>query len=768
MLLVPSLANAQSAPAELEVRVVDPAHRPVRDARVYVTGDQPASALTPADGVIRFSDVDPGLYRIRVTKNGYDTATLDEVEALAGRRKIVDVVLAATLTKIGEVRARSSASASSVDVDEGNPLRRVSENLADALSKIAGVSVVSADQGNTLTISLRASASPTTTIGGAQVSGAAAGTLQAVAADLATGVSTDSSAGITSVGGSVNFRTLQPTRTWQEQLSASYGTYERTAVQTSLSGSRGKLGIAAQHAVRGGDSVLTGLLFADTSGQTYVHNGGFDRGADFLKLRYSIGSHFTVTGQHLRGVTRLNPQCDQYVTILPCGYGPGGDITNHATITAVGLQGQIGNVTVNANVSDNTYRGANSQPQRTLAGTPVPLQTTDRQYTFSFNDYSTVAIGRHTLLANVGSSVGHGISTTSGPFGGSAPYLNRYAYYVLGDTFKFSDRWSVTVADGANIRINQNTNAADLNIAFTPSTRESLTFSTGVYGGGTSFSSPGFFSDPSFAIYNCAADNVTVSGPSDAPATGMYRSVALNYSRRGKRGSLSVNAYSAVARGGSNYAQFPLLGLPGSALPPGYLTAISDIWHRPAICGAQPFDPNRVFVSELLSNVDTLDRSITASGQLTLGRNTIVQPSYSVRSYVLLNNDPRLVRPGSPYAVGAAVPQIPPRRASVLLDAVQPRANLEWVVNGTWTAANNVPNLRAYLLVSAGVTWTAQRGRVSLFANNLFNTDSGVFATTQYAQPLALSGGGSYLPVPTLLAPRSFTLLYSVRSGRQK
>jgi hypothetical protein len=103
-----------------------------------------------------------------------------------------------------------------------------------------------------------------------------------------------------------------------------------------------------------------------------------------------------------------------------------------------------------------------------------------------------------------------------------------------------------------------------------------------------------------------------------------------------------------------------------------------------------------------------------------------------------------------------------------LVDAQQAKASLEWIVNGTWTSANNANGLGSYIVAAAGVTWNAPRGRFSLFANNLFNADSGLFATQEFAQPQNLRGGGTYLPVPTLIAPRTYTLLYSVRSGRQK
>ena len=87
------------------------------------------------------------------------------------------------------------------------------------------------------------------------------------------------------------------------------------------------------------------------------------------------------------------------------------------------------------------------------------------------------------------------------------------------------------------------------------------------------------------------------------------------------------------------------------------------------------------------------------------------------------------------------------------LDIRQPRADLEWLFNGQWTSANNLNALSSYVIASAGVSWTARRGRFTLVASNLFNADTGLFSTTEFAQPLSLVGGGTYVPVPKLLAP---------------
>ncbi len=782
----PPPARAQTAPSEIEVRVTDAARKPLADARVFISGALTTSALTPNDGRLRFTDVEPGLYRLRIVLAGYTGVDVDDVEALAGRRKIVDVTLervppkgaapAATpapdptaLKEIGRVQARPAVSQSSVDVDEGNPVRRISENLADALDKIAGISVSQDQQFGTLSISLRnADASRTlASAGGVPLVGGGAGTLQAVAADLSTGVSTDSGTNMGTVGGAVNFRTLEPTKTWQAQTSASYGGYERSSLQFSLSGSYHKLGLAVQHAVRGGDSVLTGLRFEDTSGETYVHDGAFDRASDFLKLRYPIG-RLTLTGSYLAGTNRSSPLCDQFVTALPCGYGPGGTTRSSAHQESVGAQGQIGNLIVGLNGFASTYGSLDDELGRIVAGVPSPYRSDTGGSSTGFYTSTTVALHRHTLQLYVNSFNSRGQSIVTGPFGGIAPSASKYAGTVFADTLKFSDRWSATLGYGSNISLAQSRTAADIYVALTPSRAETITFGLGNYGNGSNNVFTGFFGDPAAALYNCPASEVRVVGPADPPSAGSQTSASFSYSRRGRRGTLRINASDATDRNGAFNAQFPLLALGAGAIPPGYLDQLAAFWHGSTICGAQPFDPSRVYVAEQISGATVRYRSIDASGQLVLGRSVIALPRYAINGATLVSADPRLLYGGSTFAVGAQLPYRPLHSASLLIDAQQPRAALEWVVNGTWTSGNNVNSLGPYIQVAAGVTWNAQRGRLSLFANNLFNTDTGLFATREFVQPFALQGGGTYFPVPLLLPPRTYTLLYSVRAGRTK
>ena len=142
--LGPLPAAAQIAPGELVITVVDAATKaPLENAEVFLVGPVQTSALTPKAGLLRFEEAPAGLYRVKVQLRGYQAATLTDVEVPDGRRITVRVSLvAAGLSEIGHVQARSSASVSSQDVNENSVVRRISDSLNDALGQLAGVSAL--------------------------------------------------------------------------------------------------------------------------------------------------------------------------------------------------------------------------------------------------------------------------------------------------------------------------------------------------------------------------------------------------------------------------------------------------------------------------------------------------------------------------------------------------------------------------------------------------------------------------------------------------
>ncbi|MEO9264480.1 MAG: carboxypeptidase regulatory-like domain-containing protein, partial [Candidatus Baltobacteraceae bacterium] len=152
-------AFAQSDTGQIDIAVTDASTKaPVALARVLLDGPIVASELTGTNGQVRFTEVPDGIYRARVAKNGYQVITSSAFEVVNGRYVSVNVVLAlsTSLKVIGTVTAHSYASVSSSTIGPDSAQRKLSNDLADALNKLSGVSVSTTgdDSDATQTVSL--------------------------------------------------------------------------------------------------------------------------------------------------------------------------------------------------------------------------------------------------------------------------------------------------------------------------------------------------------------------------------------------------------------------------------------------------------------------------------------------------------------------------------------------------------------------------------------------------------------------------------------
>ncbi len=90
---------------------------------------------------------------------------------------------------------------------------------------------------------------------------------------------------------------------------------------------------------------------------------------------------------------------------------------------------------------------------------------------------------------------------------------------------------------------------------------------------------------------------------------------------------------------------------------------------------------------------------------------------------------------------------------------------MEFLLNAHYVGANNNQYIDPYVLVNAGLSHQAGLGRITVFASNLFNTESADFSTLRWSVPIPLSGGGYLLTAARPNAPRSFTVTYSFNTG---
>ncbi|MGB8521285.1 MAG: TonB-dependent receptor, partial [Candidatus Tumulicola sp.] len=359
LLAVPAFSQSDSG--EITIVVIDAASKqPIGLARVLLDGAVITSEITGANGTVKFTDVPDGIYRARIVKRGYQSLTSSSFEVVNGRLVNVAVALVQDtggLKVIGTVSVKASAVISSTSIDQNSPQRRLSDDLAGALNKLSGVSVTTSsdDSDATQTISLEGhDASQTAlTLDGIPLNApGTAGNLRGFASDLFQGASVHMGAQVGGLGGSVNFTTLEPTLSWNSQLTTSVGSNGKYNYSVGETGSIGKLGIAAQTVYRLAPSLVDGQYFLDASGLAYNHDGDTDYSGNLLKLRYELGDAEALTGTFLNSARNTEIVCLRQGAspALPCGYGPDNwnngsvqlySLTDNALLGATQLQASL-------------------------------------------------------------------------------------------------------------------------------------------------------------------------------------------------------------------------------------------------------------------------------------------------------------------------------------------------------------------------------------------------------------------------------------------
>jgi hypothetical protein len=764
-------AAAQIAPGELVITVVDAGTKaPLENAEVFLTGPVQTSALTPKIGLLRFEEAPPGLYRVKVQLRGYKSVTLTDVEVVDGRRVTVRVALVVALQEIGRVQAHSTASASSQDVNENSPVRRISDSLNDALGQLAGVSVDQSANSvdGSITISLRGMEATQTgvSVGGVRLTGASQGAvLRALGTDLFSGAGVDFSGNAYAIAGQVNYRTLEPTKQWVTRFTTSYSTYDRSSYVGAVTGSLGKLGIAVQYAHRSTGSPFDGLVFGDQSGETYAHDAGTRLTGEYAKLRYALNDKVTVNTGLLISNRGASLTCPFFTQELACGNGPRNWDADHVRLGSFGVQAQLGNVAMNVSTSAYGGRYLQNRLNAMLLGAPAPSQDIydyDSRYgSASFN----VTVRRHTLALGFDASTGRNIYTPVHLlFSAPTVYLENASSLNLTDTYKIGPKLSLrggvstASASGAGASLLEtaggtwkptNSDSVDLNAQFGSAQPT-----------GSGFDS---FSEPSLASYVC--NGITrLGGTADRNTRQSSISYNATWTHNWRAGSLTASMYRQVQVGQSFYAGIPLLSEAPGYLPTGYVDALRAAWSRPTSCGTIPFNPNTIYVAQSVAGTTRRYEGWSLTGRVTLGRNAVLFPSVTTTGATMLTSDPRFTGPYSFIVPGWQLPNRAVHSGTLTLDVLQPTAKLEWIANAQYQGPNNGRRLNGYTQVNLGVSRALARGTLTAFVSNLTNVDSGIFFTTNYAYRLPLAGGGVAVQPAVPLLPRSFTIQYSVRT----
>ncbi len=787
-------AVAQTTAGEIRVTVVDAAGDvPLGDARATLLGPQNASSLTAKTGTIVYTDVPTGIYRVRVAKAGYDAGTSPEFDVLAGRAVEVRVVLSRStngLRVIGAVTATSHVTVTSSEIDDASPQRRLSTSLTDALDQLAGVSVTqdATDPSSPVTVSLQNRDESQTAISLDGIPLAAPGStvnLRAAGTDLFAGASAAAGPVAGALGGSIAFRTLQPTQSLQVRASGTAGTYDRSNYTLAATGSAGDLGIAFAHSGRGSNSPLTFRTYEDQSGLTYAHEGESTTLGDYLKLRYRVGDErTTIAATALSNNLAATAICARDVTQLPCGIGPGNGSSSRFAFAYATVNSLVGTVTTafsayvsaNRQTTDDAHRyvllppcevdalpvpGCNSSGgyEETLFPAIATNHWLARGVTYS----ASIPQGRHTLslagttYASTSSSeplLGSRFSRGSYDAISSSTYGIADAYYA-GDKLTFGPHLSLvdTTSLGTSL-------LGGIGGSWQPRKGDRFGISASFGSSQPSIDRNRSFSDPASARFDCGARTAVVGGPGDRGGAQSATSLDATWTHAIARGQLSVDVFSQVQTGQIVSA---LVVEPATYYPPGYLRALLAAYDAPSVCRGAAVPS--VYAQIPVGGTRRVYRGLELRGRLSLGPNVVVLPNYSLDQAVLTAASPRLRAGPSTTIVGAQLPGRPLHRGNVTLDATLPRGAIEVLASASYTGAGNQQNLGPYVVVSAGISRRLGPGRITLFENNVFDAYAGVFATGAGAVPLALSDGGTLRTAATPLTPRTINATYTTLVG---
>ena len=572
----------------------------------------------------------------------------------------------------------------------------------------------------------------------------------------------------------MNFTTLQPTQTWQYRLNAADGSFDKYNWSLGVTGSIGKLGIAAMTTKRGGNNPLTFQDYLDQSGLVYPHGGESTNAGDMLKLRYGLTDNTTLILTALENNQDIVSLCTQDTGILPCGIGPGNGSTSKYQFVYGTVQSLVGQVAVQATGYVSSQNGLSNQINRFIdecvgALVPCPMAepyaTDTASLTRGVASQATISKDNHTITLNATTFASQTLFSPLVESGTSdlvMPSTNGVSAstYALQDSIKVSNR--VTV--GPTLSLASTTGAGSSILAgfsgdWRPNDNDDVTLSASL---GSSQPAPQIvrsFSDPQSARVNCPAGTASISGPGDQPTAQSAIDYELGWTHQWKYGYLSTDVYRQSQAGQLVQASIPATA---GGVPPLIQSAV-DMYYT-AVCPGATSGPS-IYVSEPVNGTDRLYQGYDVSARLALGKDVTAIPSYSTNESEYTAADPLFTGLGSTLILNSQNHGRPMHQGQLHARRVQPAEQFgvhhqRAVCRGEQLAASLAlrrRQLRHHHPLGIGM--------LTVFESNAFNTETGLFSTIAGAQPQPLVGGGFLVVASNPLPPRTFQVSYSINTG---
>ncbi len=781
LLGVQARAFAQSdAAGEIRIVVTDADTKvPVDLARVLLSGSIITSEVSGPNGQVVFTDVPDGIYTARVFKRGYDAVTSTRFEVLEGRSVTINVALAINtggLKVIGSVSVKSTASVSTTTISQDSAQRKLSNDLADAMNKLSGVSVSTSgdDSSATQTISLEGQDSSQTqlTLDGIPISApGAGGNLGSFNTDLFSGASVSFGPQLGGLAGGVNFRTLDPTLSWLSQITGSVGSFGKYNYSLAESGSEGKLGMAAMLTNRLQPSLVDGDLYLDASGIDYVHDGDATSDGALLKLRYTSSDSQSLTGTYLSSTRDAELVCLRYSGDVPCGYGPGNYTDGSTQMLSLTDNALIGDATIQASLFSTNTKSLQDQLQRYVDGEAQPIGFSTSSTSTGFTTTAELpSKDRHTFSVTAYGTQSNAITT---PLVLEAqPYYNgtqtsSYGAIQLNDTIHSNGKLSLLETAGVSAANNAQTSVlASTGLTWRPTTVDTYTASYAIGGAAPQPSRSQILTDPASMRFDCNGNVAYGNAPGEEPGPSSSISARVGYTHSMRFGNVSMQVYRQVQNDVILPTQVNGIVLESLGdISPEYISEIEQVFQSPAGCNTTAtLGAKQLYFTTPIGGVTRVYQGGQLTGFVSMG-GLVVEPYYDVTVSKALSNDLRINNPYSITIPGNQLPNVPLQKAGVVVDYKARHSAIEWLADAQHVAANNPNNLPAYTTFDAGASLRTPHGSITGAVSNITNTYAGVFTSSTNSVPYTTLGG---LTIPTLarpLTPRSYSLTYTVRFG---
>ncbi len=308
--------TASSTAGSITGTVRDETNAPVTDAAVLLQGPNRYETTSDANGAFAFKTVSPGVYSISVSKAGYTKASQNDVAVLAGQTQALTVQMEhltfSSLRTIASVRVQGSTAinTSPASINTVSPQEFVNEGqvqVTRVLSEVPGLQISfpsnssnGASPGSITIPNIRDATSYETAslIDGHPISVGQYGdnvttflnSFMFGDIQVIKGPGAESPVVNNAIGGTVNFRTKEPTLKPAAQLLFGFDNHGGSLSNFSYSNTVGKLGFVVDLASDNTPSALNGrTVYFDPSGGLYG-NGSLDGGTGYGSIGNTASS----------------------------------------------------------------------------------------------------------------------------------------------------------------------------------------------------------------------------------------------------------------------------------------------------------------------------------------------------------------------------------------------------------------------------------------------------------------------------------------------